>query len=50
MLVLFGILFYLSEIFETEYGIKDLKKGFLLALPLGALLFVIVYCWQGNQR
>lgn len=37
MLVLFGILFYLSEIFETEYGIKDLKKGFLLSLPLGAL-------------
>ncbi|MEH7275416.1 MFS transporter [Neobacillus vireti] len=37
MLVLFGILFYLSEIFETEYGIKDLKKGLLLALPLGAL-------------
>ncbi|MFC4800339.1 MULTISPECIES: MFS transporter [Neobacillus] len=37
MLVLFGILFYLSEVFEKEYGIKDLKKGFFLALPLGAL-------------
>ncbi|WP_223593171.1 MFS transporter [Neobacillus bataviensis] len=37
MLVLFGILFYLSEIFETKYGIKDIKKGFFLALPLGAL-------------
>ncbi|MGG5253962.1 MFS transporter [Neobacillus sp. SM06] len=37
MFVLFGVLFYLSEIFETEYGIKDLKKGFFLALPLGAL-------------
>ncbi|MED4204052.1 MFS transporter [Neobacillus mesonae] len=37
MLVLFGILFYLSEVFETEYGIKDIKKGFFLALPLGAL-------------
>ncbi|MCM3724211.1 MFS transporter [Neobacillus cucumis] len=37
MLVLFGILFYLSETFEKEYGIKDLKKGFLLSLPLGAL-------------
>lgn len=37
MLVLFGILFYLSEIFEKEYGIKALKKGFFLALPLGAL-------------
>jgi MFS transporter, ACDE family, multidrug resistance protein len=37
MLVLFGILFYLSEIFETKYGIKDLKKGLFLSLPLGAL-------------
>ncbi|WP_042457439.1 MFS transporter [Neobacillus dielmonensis] len=37
MLVLFGILFYLSEIFEKEYEIKDIKKGFFLALPLGAL-------------
>jgi ACDE family multidrug resistance protein len=37
MLVLFGILFYLSETFEQEYGIKDIKKGFFLALPLGAL-------------
>lgn len=37
MLVLFGILFYLSEVFEKEYGIKDIKKGFFLALPLGAL-------------
>lgn len=37
MFVLFGVLFYLSEIFETEYGIKNLKKGFYLALPLGAL-------------
>ncbi|WP_413309469.1 MFS transporter [Bacillus sp. 1P10SD] len=37
MLVLFGILFYLSEVFEKEYDIKDVKKGFFLALPLGAL-------------
>jgi MFS transporter, ACDE family, multidrug resistance protein len=37
MLVLFGILFYLSEIFETEYGIKDVKKGVFLAIPLGSL-------------
>jgi MFS transporter, ACDE family, multidrug resistance protein len=37
MLVLFGILFYLSEIFEKEYGVTDIKKGIFLALPLGAL-------------
>ena len=37
MFVLFGVLFYLSDILENEYGIKDLKKGLVLALPLGAL-------------
>ena len=37
MFVLFGILFYLSDILENEYGIKDLKKGLVLAIPLGAL-------------
>jgi len=37
MFVLFGVLFYLSDILENKYGIKDLRKGLLLALPLGAL-------------
>jgi MFS transporter, ACDE family, multidrug resistance protein len=37
MFVLFGVLFYLSDILENKYGIKDLQKGLLLALPLGAL-------------
>ncbi|WP_210365137.1 MFS transporter [Bacillus sp. REN3] len=37
MFVLFGVLFFLSEILENKYGIKDLKKGLLLAIPLGAL-------------
>lgn len=37
MFVLFGILFYLSETFETVYDIKDVKKGLFLAMPLGAL-------------
>lgn len=37
MFVLFGVLFYLSDILENTYGIKDIKKGFLLAVPLGAL-------------
>lgn len=37
MFVLFGILFYLSDTFEKVYGIKDVKKGLFLALPLGAL-------------
>lgn len=37
MFVLFGVLFYLSDVLELTYGIKDIKKGLLLALPLGAL-------------
>ncbi|GLB59435.1 MFS transporter [Cytobacillus sp. NCCP-133] len=37
MFVLFGILFYLSDVLEKTYGIKDVKKGLLLAVPLGAL-------------
>ncbi|MGM0899636.1 MAG: MFS transporter [Bacillota bacterium] len=37
MFVLFGVLFYLSEILESQYDIKNLKKGLFLSLPLGAL-------------
>lgn len=37
MFVLFGVLFYLSEILERTYNIKDVKKGLYLAIPLGAL-------------
>ncbi len=37
MFVLFGILFYLSDVLEKTYDIKDVNKGLLLAGPLGAL-------------
>jgi ACDE family multidrug resistance protein len=37
MFILFGVLFYLSDILEKSYDIKNIKKGFLLAVPLGAL-------------
>ncbi|MBS4193025.1 MFS transporter [Bacillus sp. FJAT-49705] len=37
MFVLFGVLFYLSDVLEKTYDIKIIKKGFLLAIPLGAL-------------
>ncbi|PLR98818.1 MFS transporter [Bacillus sp. T33-2] len=43
MFVLFGVLFYLSDVLENKYGIKDIKKGLLLALPLGALCFASYY-------
>lgn len=37
MFVLFGVLFYLSEILERDHDIMNVKKGLYLALPLGAL-------------
>lgn len=37
MFVLFSVLFYLSDVLEKTYEIKNIKKGFLLAVPLGAL-------------
>ncbi|MBP2239544.1 ACDE family multidrug resistance protein [Cytobacillus eiseniae] len=37
MFVLFGVLFYLSDTLEKIYDIKNVKKGFFLAIPLGAL-------------
>lgn len=37
MFVLFAVLFYLSDTFEKVYDIKGVKKGFFLAIPLGAL-------------
>ncbi len=37
MFVLFGVLFYLSDLLENKYGIHNLQKGLYLAIPLGAL-------------
>ena len=37
MFVLFGILFYLSNMLEKQYAIDGVKKGLLLAIPLLAL-------------
>ncbi|MFO1444821.1 MFS transporter [Bacillus sp. Bva_UNVM-123] len=37
MFVLFGVLFYLSDVLEKTYEFKNVKKGFMLAVPLGAL-------------
>ncbi len=34
LFVLFGILFYLSDILETRYDIFGLTKGYILAIPL----------------
>ncbi|WP_241680087.1 MFS transporter [Metabacillus mangrovi] len=37
MLILFGVLFYLSDTLEKKYGIDGIAKGFVLAVPLLAL-------------
>lgn len=37
MFILFGILFYLSDMLEQQYNIHGLNKGFVLAIPLLAL-------------
>lgn len=37
LFILFGILFYLSDILETTYNINGLKKGYILAIPLLAM-------------
>jgi ACDE family multidrug resistance protein len=37
MLILFAVLFYLSNILEDNYHFHGVKKGFLLAIPLAAL-------------
>ena len=37
MFVLFGILFYLSDMLEKQYNIEGVQKGLVLAIPLLAL-------------
>lgn len=37
MFVLFGVLFYLSTMLEEKHNIDGIKKGIILAIPLGAL-------------
>ncbi|MFT8323091.1 MAG: MFS transporter [Bacillus sp. (in: firmicutes)] len=37
MFILFAEMFYLSDVLEKKYHIKNIKKGFFLAIPLGAL-------------
>ncbi|MCJ8010508.1 MFS transporter [Paenibacillus sp. KQZ6P-2] len=37
MFILFGVLFYLSETLESEYGLHGVVKGLVLAIPLALL-------------
>lgn len=40
MLVLFGVLFFLSDNLEKAHDLKGIKKGFILAIPLFLLCLV----------
>lgn len=40
MLVLFGTLFFMSDILEKVHNLKEIKKGFVLAIPLFSLCVV----------
>ncbi|WP_051662873.1 MFS transporter [Alicyclobacillus macrosporangiidus] len=42
LFTLFGVLFYLSELLEKQYGIDGLRKGLILAIPLGVLTLTSV--------
>jgi ACDE family multidrug resistance protein len=37
LFILFGVLFYLSDILETRYKVTGLTKGYILAVPLLAM-------------
>lgn len=37
MFLIFGVLFYLSDVLEERYAIDGIAKGAILAVPLGAL-------------
>ncbi|WP_235941398.1 MFS transporter [Paenibacillus puerhi] len=52
MLVLFGILFYLSNVLEELFGIDGVLKGVLLAIPLSALCLssFLTGKWIGENK
>lgn len=47
LFILFGILFYLSNILEEEYSIDGVLKGFILAIPL---LFMVTTSYVTGHR
>ncbi|GGA43934.1 MFS transporter [Psychrobacillus lasiicapitis] len=49
MLILFGVLFFLSENLEKTHDIKGIKKGFVLAIPL-LLLCIASYLTGRNLK
>ncbi len=50
MFVLFGTIFYLSEVLEKRYGVPELSVGFILALPTAALSVTALLTGMYLQR
>lgn len=42
LFILFGVLSYISDVLEDRHGIKNLKKGFILAIPVLAMTITSV--------
>jgi ACDE family multidrug resistance protein len=47
LFILFGVLFYLSDMLEKRYGIDGVAKGLILAIPLLAMSSTSYWC--GNH-
>lgn len=50
LFILFGVLFYLSDILEATYKIDGVKKGLVLAIPLLALSGTSYWCGGFVQK
>ncbi|MCK6074138.1 MFS transporter [Paenibacillus silvae] len=52
MFLLFGVLYYLSETLESEFALKGVVKGLVLAIPLAALCLASFFAgkWIGKNK
>ncbi|WP_145319127.1 MFS transporter [Paenibacillus xylanexedens] len=52
MFILFGVLYYLSETLESEFAMKGVVKGLVLAIPLAALCLFSFFAgkWIGKSK
>ncbi|QFT88499.1 Bacillibactin exporter [Bacillus sp. THAF10] len=50
MFVLFGVLFYLSDLLEKKHGIEGVKKGVFLAVPLATLCIASFFTGKKIQK
>lgn len=52
MFVIFGVLYYLSETLESEFALKGVLKGLVLAIPLAALCLssFLAGKWIGKNK